>query len=54
MFPTSACRVGQIVAQRALGKGLDGVHWSKKKGQKYHGRIAALLTSMQDEGLKLV
>ena len=47
-------RVGDVLAQRALGKGIDGVEWKRKKGQRYHGKIAALLSTMNDSGLKLV
>lgn len=47
-------RVGEVLAERALGAGVQGVEWKRKIGQRYHGRIAALLTSMQGSGLKLV
>jgi len=30
------------------------VEWKRKKGQRYHGKIAALLSKMNDSGLKLV
>ena len=48
------CRVGDVLAQRALAVGIQGVEWKRKVGQRYHGRIAALLTSMQESGVKLV
>ena len=47
-------RVGETLAKRAVEKGIDGVEWKRKKGQQYHGKIAALLTSMNNNGLKLV
>jgi len=47
-------RVGQVLAERARTGGIEGVHWKRKKGQRYHGRIAALLSSMQESGLKLI
>jgi ribosomal protein L18 len=46
--------VGEQLAQRAKAAGVDGVHWRRKPGQKYHGRIAALISSMQTAGVKLV
>jgi ribosomal protein L18 len=48
------CRVGELLAQRAVAAGIDGVSWQRKQGQKYHGRVASLITQMQDSGLKLV
>jgi ribosomal protein L18 len=49
-----SCRVGELLAERAAAAGIDGVSWQRKHGQKYHGRVASLITSMQDKGLKLV
>lgn len=48
------CSVGEALAKRAAEKGIDGVEWKRKRGQRYHGKIAALLTSMNSNGLKLV
>lgn len=49
-----ACsKVGSELAQRAVQAGLDGVQWLRKPGQHYHGRIAALITAMQEGGLPL-
>lgn len=48
------CSVGEILAKRAREQGIDGVEWKRKKGQRYHGKIAALLTKMNDDGLKLI
>ncbi|KAH7617517.1 putative 50S ribosomal protein L18 [Nannochloris sp. 'desiccata'] len=51
----SACsRVGELLAERAVGAGIDRVSWQRKQGQRYHGRVASLITSMQNSGLKLV
>jgi ribosomal protein L18 len=52
--PLFVFRIGQLLAERARAVGIDGVQWRRKTGQKFHGRIASLLTSMQDYGLKLV
>lgn len=51
---TGSSRVGETLAKRAVEKGIDGVEWKRKRGQRYHGKIAALLTSMNTNGLKLV
>ena len=47
-------RVGEVLAQRAAAAGIEGVSWQRKQGQKYHGRIASLIESMKQSGLKLV
>ena len=47
-------RVGELLAQRAAAVDINSVSWNRKQGQKYHGRIASLITSMQESGLKLV
>ena len=46
-------RVGSELAHRAVQAGLDGVQWLRKPGQRHHGRIAALITAMQEGGLPL-
>jgi ribosomal protein L18 len=53
--PQQSCGiVGRLLAERAKEAQIDGVHWVRKRGQKYHGRIAALLESMKDAGMPLV
>ncbi len=49
-----ACRVGEELASRAKSKGIEGVAWPRKRGQRYHGRVAALITAMKDHGLPLI
>lgn len=46
--------MGQVIAQRALKNGIEGVHWDRKRNQKFHGRIAVLITAMRDAGMKFV
>lgn len=53
-MPAISCRVGDFLAKRALEKGVEGVEWKRKQGQRYHGKIAALLTQMTTSGLQLV
>lgn len=46
-------KVGQLLAERARGAGVPAVHWARKHGQRYHGRIKELLQSMTQAGLPL-
>jgi large subunit ribosomal protein L18 len=46
-------KVGSSLAQRALRQGIDRVEWVRKRNQRYHGKIACLLTAMQDGGVRL-
>ena len=48
------CRVGELLAERAAAAGIEGVSWKRKHGQRFHGRVATLINSMQESGLKLV
>ncbi|WPT12379.1 50S ribosomal protein L18 [Picochlorum sp. SENEW3] len=50
----ASTKVGDFLAKRALEKGVEGVEWKRKQGQRYHGKIAALLTQMTTSGLQLV
>ena len=43
--------VGMVVAQRALGRGIDKVVFDRG-GFKYHGRIKALADGAREAGLK--
>jgi ribosomal protein L18 len=45
--------IGGILAKRALEKRVEAVHWERKHGQKYHGKIAAVIDSMKAAGLPL-
>lgn len=49
----AAAKVGQVLAQRAASSAIPAVHWDRKAGQRYHGKAAALLQSMQQAGLPL-
>jgi large subunit ribosomal protein L18 len=46
-----AARVGQLVAQRALAKGLKQVVFDRG-GYPYHGRVKALADGARDGGLE--
>ena len=45
-----AVKVGELVAERAKGKGVDTVVFDRA-GNKYHGRIAALADAAREGGL---
>jgi large subunit ribosomal protein L18 len=45
-----AVKVGELVAERAKGKGVDSVVFDRA-GNKYHGRIAALADAAREGGL---
>ena len=45
-----AKRVGELVAERAKGLGVDAVVFDRA-GNKYHGRIAALADGAREAGL---
>ena len=47
----AAKKVGQIVAQRALEKGINEVVFDRN-GYLYHGRVAALAEGAREGGLK--
>ena len=50
----AATVVGELLAQRAQQATVDGVHWERKRGQRYHGKIAVLLTALKVGGVQLV
>ena len=39
----AASVVGKLLAERALAKDVASVHWDRKHGQKYHGKIKAVI-----------
>lgn len=45
--------IGRLLAERALAKKVPAVHWPRKRGQKYHGKIAAVIDAMKASGLPL-
>jgi large subunit ribosomal protein L18 len=49
----AAAKVGELIAERAASSNVTAVHWARKQGQRYHGKIASLLQSMQAAGLPL-
>lgn len=49
---TSASVVGEVIAERAKEKGIDTVAFDRR-GNKYHGRIKALVESARKNGLNV-
>ena len=48
---SAARKVGEIIADRAKGKGIDKVVFDRG-GYIYHGRVRALAEAAREEGLK--
>ncbi|HJM59275.1 MAG: 50S ribosomal protein L18 [Gammaproteobacteria bacterium] len=46
----AASKVGKLIAERALEKGIDTVAFDRS-GYKYHGRVKALAESAREAGL---
>lgn len=53
VLQVAAAKVGELLAVRAAEKDISQVHWIRKRGQRYHGKIASLIESMQAAGLPL-
>ncbi|QCI17885.1 50S ribosomal protein L18 [Buchnera aphidicola (Acyrthosiphon lactucae)] len=47
----AAAKIGKIIAERALSKGIDHVSFDRS-GFKYHGRVQVLAESARETGLK--
>ena len=46
----AASRIGKVIAERALEKGIDKVSFDRS-GYKYHGRVKALAEAAREAGL---
>ncbi|KAL6786108.1 hypothetical protein ACKKBG_A01430 [Auxenochlorella protothecoides x Auxenochlorella symbiontica] len=50
-----ACaRVAQTLAERAQAAGIDTVSWQRKPRQRFHGKVAALVTGLKEAGIKMM
>ena len=47
----AASRIGKVIAERALEKGIDKVSFDRS-GYKYHGRVKALAEAAREGGLQ--
>ncbi len=49
----AAAEIGAVLAFRAKAASVQHVHWDRRKGEKYHGKLAALLEAVKDGGVQL-
>ena len=49
----AAADIGTILAARAKAASLEQVHWDRRTGEKYHGKLAALLDAVKHAGIQL-
>ena len=49
----AAAEIGTILGSRIKAANLNTVHWERRRGEKYHGKIAALLEAVKGEGIQL-
>jgi large subunit ribosomal protein L18 len=49
----AAALVGRLLAQRALQMDLSSVHFQFARDERYHGKLKALLDSVQESGVQL-
>ena len=49
----AAADVGTILATRAVAANVTQVHWDRRRGERYHGKLAALLDALKETGVQL-
>lgn len=50
----AAAKIGKILGERLLLKGIPAVCVFLKREQKYHGKVKAVIDSLRDAGVKLL
>uniref|UniRef100_A0A2P2IK32 50S ribosomal protein L18 n=1 Tax=Rhizophora mucronata TaxID=61149 RepID=A0A2P2IK32_RHIMU len=50
----AAAKIGKILAERLLYKGIPAVSVFYKREQKYHGKVKAVVDSLREAGVKLI
>ncbi|CAI0442619.1 unnamed protein product [Linum tenue] len=50
----AAAKIGKLLGERLLQKGIPAVSVSLKREQKYHGKVKAVVDSVRGAGVKLV
>lgn len=50
----AAAKIGKILGERLLLKGIPAVSVHLKREQKYHGKVKAVIDSVRDAGVKLL
>ena len=49
----AAADIGKILGSRAKAANVEQVHWDRRRGEKYHGKLAALLDALKEAGVQL-
>lgn len=49
----AAADIGAILGTRAKAASLEHLHWDRRSGEKYHGKLAALLDAVKNAGVQL-
>ncbi|KAJ8509731.1 hypothetical protein OPV22_000165 [Ensete ventricosum] len=50
----AASKIGKILGERLLLKGIPAVSVFLKREQRYHGKVKAVIDSVRDAGVKLL
>lgn len=50
----AAAKIGKLLGERLLLKGIPAVSVFLKREQKYHGKVKAVIDSMREAGVKLL
>ena len=49
----AAAEIGNVLGSRIKAANLSAVHWDRRRGEKYHGKVAALLEAVKGQGVQL-
>ncbi|KAJ8752208.1 hypothetical protein K2173_003816 [Erythroxylum novogranatense] len=50
----AAAKIGKILGERLLLKGIPAITVFLKREQRYHGKVKAVVDSLRDAGIKLI
>ncbi|CAN6309755.1 unnamed protein product [Urochloa humidicola] len=50
----AAAKIGKLLGERLLFKGIPAVSVYMSRDQKYHGKVKAMIDSLRDAGVKLL
>uniref|UniRef100_A0A453EMD9 50S ribosomal protein L18 n=1 Tax=Aegilops tauschii subsp. strangulata TaxID=200361 RepID=A0A453EMD9_AEGTS len=51
---SAAAKIGKLLGERLLLKGIPAVSIHMKREQKYHGKVKAVIDSVRESGVKLL
>ncbi|PUZ38544.1 hypothetical protein GQ55_9G205800 [Panicum hallii var. hallii] len=51
---SAAAKIGKLLGERLLLKGIPAVSIHMKREQKYHGKVKAVIDSVREAGVKLL